>query len=406
MKKLGPKRWIHPRCAENRSRSGACEMCGDTLQPNSPKKKKTNTISRFMTPRKKRMRNQIQCQLCGVRGHFFISFFWNHTHLTRKLQHRYATACHVMTRSKTRWNVFRVMTIDGYTWNVRNDCWDVRYPHDRRIVSGPYVVFEYLHKQSLVQNSQSNTQVRSNRISGSLYPCSHTPGMVLVTMAVFLNEYEEEHDTEEQCVVVRWRIWLENSREHQHTRTQVLSGLTNRSLKGVCELHGTCVSRRLAPHGVCICFHFNHRIFQLQLFLNRYCGERHNEEAPWRDLYTFSGHWILVWIFKFRSYVVCRALYYSFISIYTLDRDENSNTGTSTDRNHVQNQVRSIRFREWEWEVEDTDLITNVSTCRDGETTQASCCTGDLAFAEMVRYDEILFAESSETHESLLEGCT
>ena len=71
---------------------------------------------------------------------------------------------------------------------------------------GPYVVFEYLHKQSLVQNSQSNTQVRSNRISGSLYPCSHTPGMVLVTMAVFLNEYEEEHDTEEQCVVVRWRI--------------------------------------------------------------------------------------------------------------------------------------------------------------------------------------------------------
>ena len=95
------------------------------------------------------------------------------------------------------------------------------------------MVFEYLHKQSLVQNSQSNTQVRSNRISGSLYPCSHTPGMVLVTMAVFLNEYEDEHDTEEQCVVV-------------------LSGLTNRSLKGVCELHGTCVSRRLAPHGVCI----------------------------------------------------------------------------------------------------------------------------------------------------------
>ena len=25
-------------------------------------------------------------------------------------------------------------------------------------------------------------------------------------------------------------------------------------LKGVCELHGTCVSRRLAPHGVCIFF--------------------------------------------------------------------------------------------------------------------------------------------------------
>ena len=49
-----------------------------------------------------------------------------------------------------------------------------------------------------------------DRISGSLYPCSHTPGMVLVTMAVFLNEYEDEHDTEEQCVVV-------------------LSGLTNRS---------------------------------------------------------------------------------------------------------------------------------------------------------------------------------
>ena len=40
-------------------------------------------------------------------------------------------------------------------------------------------------------------------------------------------QYEDEHDTEEQCVVV-------------------LSGLTNRSLKGVCELHGTCVSRRLA----------------------------------------------------------------------------------------------------------------------------------------------------------------
>ena len=66
MKKLGPKRWIHPRCAENMSRSGACEMCGETLQPNSPRKK-MNTISRFMTPRKKRVRNQIQCQLCGVR---------------------------------------------------------------------------------------------------------------------------------------------------------------------------------------------------------------------------------------------------------------------------------------------------------------------------------------------------
>lgn len=95
MKKLGPKRWIHPRCAENRSRSGACEMCGDTLQPNSPRKKKTNTISRFMTPRKKRMRNQIQCQLCGVRGHFFFIFLKSHT-LDEKTptQVRYCMSCY------------------------------------------------------------------------------------------------------------------------------------------------------------------------------------------------------------------------------------------------------------------------------------------------------------------------
>ena len=187
MKKLGPKQWIHPRCAENRSRSGACEMCGDTLQPNSPTRKKLNTISRFMTPRKKRMRNQIQCQLCGL---------------------RYCMSCY----SKIRDTMKRVQSNDDRWIHLKCE--------------------ERLLKRQISSRSQDREWSSSlNRISGSLYPCTHTPGMILVTMAVFLNEYEDDLDDHEQCVVV-------------------LSGLTNRSLKGVCELHGTCVSRRLAPHGV------------------------------------------------------------------------------------------------------------------------------------------------------------
>ena len=87
MKKLGPKRWIHPRCAHV---SKWCDMCGETLQPNSPRKK-MNTISRFMTPRKKRVRNQIQCQLCGVR--YCMSF----------------------DKIKDTMKRVQVMTIDGYT---------------------------------------------------------------------------------------------------------------------------------------------------------------------------------------------------------------------------------------------------------------------------------------------------
>ena len=159
MKKLGPKRWIHPRCAENRSLSGACEMCGETLQPNSPRKKKMNTISRFMTPRKKRVRNQIQCQLCGV---------------------RYCMSCY----DKIKDTMKRVQSNDDRWIHLKCE--------------------ERLLKRQISSRSQDREwSVRSNRISGSLYPCSHTPGMVLVTRAVFLNEYEDEHDTEPQCVVVR-----------------------------------------------------------------------------------------------------------------------------------------------------------------------------------------------------------
>jgi hypothetical protein len=75
----------------------------------------------------------------------------------------------------------------------------------------------------------------------------------------FTNRYEDDTEGVEQCVVV-------------------LSGLTNRSLKGLCELQGTCVSRRLAPHGVRyhpFTYPFNH----LHTYMYRYYGVRHNDEA-------------------------------------------------------------------------------------------------------------------------------
>jgi len=145
MKKLGAKQWIHPRCADRRSRSGACELCGDKLAPNSPSKRKGNTISRFITPRKRRVTNQVQCQLCGV---------------------RYCMPCFRKNIQKT------MKRIDDTRW-IHLKC------------------EERLLKRSSSGGSAADKEWSSkpNRITGSLYPCSHTPGMVLVTMAVFLNEY-------------------------------------------------------------------------------------------------------------------------------------------------------------------------------------------------------------------------
>lgn len=104
-----------------------------------------------------------------------------------------------------------------------------------------------------------------HNIVGDVHTCSHAPSKLLVTMSVFLTDYEDDDEFHGEqrdassCPSVdrsnepRGLISLSPAQTSMSGGGDqcvvVLSGLIPKSMRGPCELRGTCVSQRLSPQG-------------------------------------------------------------------------------------------------------------------------------------------------------------